>query len=53
MTYRFAYLKPYKENLDKLLEDTTFKDELTWFSASENEDIKAEHRKELMSVLIR
>ena len=53
-TYKFAYLKPYEEHFEKLFQDNTFRDELTLFAAGEeNELIKAEHRIEVMKILIR
>ena len=54
MTYNFRYLKPYAENFSKLMNDTTFRDELLLFSTDkENEVLKAEHRQDLMPILIR
>lgn len=51
-TYKFPYLKPYSENLDKLMNDSTFRDELTLFS-SNSELLQKEHREKLMPILIR
>lgn len=55
MAYKFAYLKPYKENFDKLMNDTTFRDELVVFSTNTEEEtlVKNEHKPDLMPVLIR
>eukprot|EP00794_Sanderia_malayensis_P003704 gene3704-4224_t len=47
-TYRFGYLKPYEDNFGKLLQDNTFKDELTLFSdEKETGIVKPEHRTEI------
>ena len=54
MTYKLEYLLPYKENLERLLEDKTFKDELMNFSS--NEDLKVvskDHHGDLVPILIR
>ena len=52
--YKFSYLKPYEEHLDKLFQENTFRDALTLFSASENDQVvKVEHRASLMNILIR
>lgn len=54
LTYKFQYLVPYKENLDRLLEDESFKDELTNLMMDEGETvIDPVHRDELMPVIIR
>ena len=54
MTYKFDYLLPYKENLDRLMEDKTFRDELTSFSADEELNVVIpEHREEFIYILIR
>lgn len=45
-------VKPYKENLENLLDDARFKNELTVFLQDENL-IRDEHRAELMPVLLR
>lgn len=53
-TYKFDYLKPYEEHIDKLFQDNTFRDSLTLFSSSdENAVIQVEHRNGLMNILIR
>ncbi|KAG8164752.1 hypothetical protein KVR01_005027 [Diaporthe batatas] len=45
-------VKPYKENLENLLDDARFKNELTVF-LQDDELIRGEHRAELMPVLLR
>ncbi|POS81078.1 hypothetical protein DHEL01_v200545 [Diaporthe helianthi] len=45
-------VKPYKENLENLLDDARFKNELTVF-LQDDELIRDEHRAELMPVLLR
>ena len=54
MTYKFNYLKPYKENIERLLDDENFRDELAHFSVDEETGIvDTSHREGLMPVLIR
>ncbi|XP_048356593.1 small subunit processome component 20 homolog isoform X1 [Sphaerodactylus townsendi] len=54
MTYKHPHLLPYRENLQRLLEDKSFKEEIVHFSISEeNTIIKTEHRPELVPVLMR
>ncbi|XP_069485978.1 small subunit processome component 20 homolog [Ambystoma mexicanum] len=54
MTYRHQHLMPYRENLQRLLEDKSFKEEIVHFSISEESTIvKDEHRPELVPVLMR
>lgn len=54
MTYKFNYLEPYKENIDRLLDDENFRDELAHFSVDEESGIvDVSHREGLMPVLIR
>ena len=54
MAYKFNYLLPYKENLERLMEDKTFRDELTSFSSDEESNVViAEHRTEFIQILIR
>ncbi|XP_060101236.1 small subunit processome component 20 homolog [Heteronotia binoei] len=54
MTYKHPHLLPYRENLQRLLEDKSFKEEIVHFSISEeNTIIKTQHRPELVSVLMR
>ncbi|XP_022238550.1 small subunit processome component 20 homolog [Limulus polyphemus] len=54
MTYNHKYLTPYKENFYSLLDEKTFKTEATLFSIdSEHGSVQAEHREELLPVLMR
>uniref|UniRef100_A0A8C4VGI6 UTP20 small subunit processome component n=1 Tax=Gopherus evgoodei TaxID=1825980 RepID=A0A8C4VGI6_9SAUR len=54
MTYKHPHLLPYKENLQRLLEDKSFKDEIVHFSiAEENTIVKMQHRPDLVPVLMR
>ncbi|XP_044311649.1 small subunit processome component 20 homolog isoform X3 [Varanus komodoensis] len=54
MTYKQPYLLPYRENLQRLLEDKSFKEEIVHFSISEESTIvKALHRSGLVPVLMR
>lgn len=54
MTYKFGYLQPYKENIERLLDDENFRDELAHFSVDEESGIvDTSHREGLMPVLIR
>ncbi len=54
MAYKFGYLLPYKENLDRLMEDKTFRDELMCFSSDEELNVVIpEHRAEFIHILIR
>ncbi|XP_026548510.1 small subunit processome component 20 homolog [Notechis scutatus] len=54
MTYKHPHLLPYKENLYRLLEDKSFKEEIVHFSISEeNSIVKPQHRPELIPVLMR
>ncbi|XP_042326453.1 small subunit processome component 20 homolog isoform X2 [Sceloporus undulatus] len=54
MTYKHPHLLPYRENLKRLLEDKTFKEEIVHFSISEESTIvKTIHRPELIPVLMR
>ena len=54
MTYKFNYLEPYKENIERLLDDESFRDELAHFSVDEESGIvDASHREGLMPILIR
>ncbi|KUI57586.1 U3 small nucleolar RNA-associated protein 20 [Cytospora mali] len=51
-TWKQAGVKPYRENLEFLLDDARFKNELTVFLQDEN-TILPQHRTELMPVLLR
>ncbi|KAJ1163535.1 hypothetical protein NDU88_003993 [Pleurodeles waltl] len=54
MSYRHQHLMPYRENLQRLLEDKSFKEEIVHFSISEESTIvKDDHRPELIPVLMR
>ncbi|XP_066490771.1 small subunit processome component 20 homolog [Tiliqua scincoides] len=54
MTYKHPHLLPYRENLQRLLEDKNFKEEIVHFSISEeNTIVKTLHRPELVPVLMR
>ncbi|MBN3281355.1 UTP20 protein, partial [Polyodon spathula] len=54
MTYKDPHLMPYKENLQRLLDDKHFKEEIVHFSISEeNTIVKAPHRPNLIPVLMR
>uniref|UniRef100_K7GES8 UTP20 small subunit processome component n=1 Tax=Pelodiscus sinensis TaxID=13735 RepID=K7GES8_PELSI len=54
MTYKHPHLLPYKENLQRLLEDKSFKEEIVHFSISEeNTIVKVQHRPDLVPVLMR
>ncbi|XP_063164718.1 small subunit processome component 20 homolog [Candoia aspera] len=54
MTYKHPHLLPYKENLYRLLEDKSFKEEIVHFGISEeNSIVKPQHRPELIPVLMR
>ncbi|XP_066447495.1 small subunit processome component 20 homolog [Eleutherodactylus coqui] len=54
LSYKHPHILPYKENLQRLLEDKYFKDEIVHFSISEESSVvKPMHRAELMPVLMR
>ncbi|KYO17523.1 small subunit processome component 20-like protein [Alligator mississippiensis] len=54
MTYKHPHLFPYRENLQRLLEDKSFKEEIVHFSISEeNTIVKTQHRPDLVPVLVR
>ncbi|XP_049638753.1 small subunit processome component 20 homolog isoform X1 [Suncus etruscus] len=54
MTYKHPHLLPYRENLQRLLEDRSFKEEIVHFSISEeNSIVKTAHRAELFPILMR
>lgn len=54
LTYKFYYLEPYRENIDRLLDDEIFRDELAHFSVDEDNGIVVKsHRDGLMPILIR
>ncbi|XP_059968757.1 small subunit processome component 20 homolog [Mesoplodon densirostris] len=54
MTYKHPHILPYRENLQRLLEDRSFKEEIVHFSISEdNTVVKAAHRANLFPILMR
>ncbi|XP_003269959.1 small subunit processome component 20 homolog [Nomascus leucogenys] len=54
MTYKHPHILPYRENLQKLLEDRSFKEEIVHFSISEdNAVVKTAHRADLFPILMR
>ncbi|XP_075456776.1 small subunit processome component 20 homolog [Ascaphus truei] len=53
-SYKHPHLLPYKENLQRLLEDKSFKEEIVHFSISEENSIVTPlHRPDLIPVLMR
>ncbi|XP_069048890.1 small subunit processome component 20 homolog [Lepisosteus oculatus] len=54
LTYKDGFLLPYKENLQRLLDDKLFKEEIVHFNISEDcAVVEAPHRPGLMPVLMR
>lgn len=54
MTYKHPHILPYRENLQRLLEDRSFKEEIVHFSISEdNTVVKTTHRADLFPILMR
>nr|XP_048274589.1 small subunit processome component 20 homolog [Myodes glareolus] len=54
MTYKHPHILPYRENLQRLLDDRSFKEEIVHFSLSEESAVvKAAHRADLCPVLMR
>ncbi|XP_073401122.1 small subunit processome component 20 homolog [Dendrobates tinctorius] len=54
LSYKHPHILPYKENLQRLLEDNNFKGEIVHFSISEESSVvKPMHRADLMPVLMR
>jgi len=54
LAYGSSYLMPYKDNLYRLLEDKSFRHELTLFSIDDaNSTVRSEHRAGLTPVLVR
>ncbi|XP_048213322.1 small subunit processome component 20 homolog [Perognathus longimembris pacificus] len=54
LTYRHPHILPYRENLQRLLEDRSFKEEIVHFSISEdNSVVKTAHRADLFPILMR
>ncbi|CAF0883188.1 unnamed protein product, partial [Brachionus calyciflorus] len=53
-TYQYEYLKPYQENLERLLDGKHFRHELIVFSLDESSGvIHNDHRKKLLPILMR
>ncbi|XP_058164591.1 small subunit processome component 20 homolog isoform X1 [Dasypus novemcinctus] len=54
MTYKHPHILPYRENLQRLLEDRSFKEEIVHFNISEdNAVVKTVHRADLFPILMR
>ncbi|KAG8439453.1 hypothetical protein GDO86_005604 [Hymenochirus boettgeri] len=54
LSYKHPHLLPYKENLERLLEDKSFKEEIVHFGISkENSVVKSFHRADVIPVLMR
>ncbi|XP_059042634.1 small subunit processome component 20 homolog [Mustela lutreola] len=54
MTYKHPHILPYRENLQRLLQDKSFKEEIVHFSISEdNTVVKTAHRADLFPILMR
>uniref|UniRef100_A0A8C9QSH5 UTP20 small subunit processome component n=1 Tax=Spermophilus dauricus TaxID=99837 RepID=A0A8C9QSH5_SPEDA len=54
MTYKHPHILPYRENLQRLLDDRSFKEEIVHFSISEeNTVVKTAHRADLFPILMR
>ncbi|KAM8777268.1 small subunit processome component 20 homolog [Rhynchonycteris naso] len=54
MTYKHPHILPYRDNLKRLLEDRSFKEEIVHFSISEdNTVVKTAHRADLFPILMR
>nr|XP_061809338.1 small subunit processome component 20 homolog [Nerophis lumbriciformis] len=54
LTYKDLYIVPYKENLEKLLDDKHFKEEIVHFNISEETGVvDASHRDGLIPLLMR
>ncbi|XP_033619392.1 small subunit processome component 20 homolog [Fukomys damarensis] len=54
MTYKHPHILPYRENLQRLLDDRTFKEEIVHFSISEDSAVvRTAHRAELFPILMR
>ncbi|KAF6340759.1 UTP20 small subunit processome component [Rhinolophus ferrumequinum] len=54
MTYKHPHILPYRENLQRLLEDKSFKEEIVHFNISEdNTVVKTAHRADLFPILMR
>ncbi|KAM5288941.1 small subunit processome component 20 homolog [Ctenodactylus gundi] len=54
MTYKHPHILPYRENLQRLLDDRSFKEEIVHFNISEeNTVVKTAHRADLFPILMR
>ncbi|XP_064199288.1 small subunit processome component 20 homolog [Anguilla rostrata] len=54
LTYKHPHVLPYKENLQRLLDDKHFKEEIVHFNISEEGSaVEASHRPDLIPVLMR
>lgn len=53
LTYKDANIVPYKENLERLLDDKHFKEEIVHFNISETGVVDASHRARLIPLLMR
>ncbi|XP_043565729.1 small subunit processome component 20 homolog isoform X2 [Chiloscyllium plagiosum] len=54
LTYKHPHMLPYRENLQRLLEDKSFKEEVIHFSiAEETTIVSAAHRPELIPIIMR
>uniref|UniRef100_A0A8C5L0M4 UTP20 small subunit processome component n=1 Tax=Jaculus jaculus TaxID=51337 RepID=A0A8C5L0M4_JACJA len=54
MTYKHPHILPYRENLQRLLDDRSFKEEIVHFSiAEDNTIVKTAHRADLFPILMR
>ena len=52
-TWRFDYMNEYKENLERLIDEKTLREEITSFNLTiEASPIKPEHRKPLSNIII-
>lgn len=53
LSYKHKHLTPYRDNLTRILNDDTFRDELARFVVDEEASVVAdEHREQLMPILI-
>ncbi|EDO33281.1 predicted protein, partial [Nematostella vectensis] len=54
LTYKFPYMEPYRDHVNKLLEDESFRDELALFTVDDGMAVvDPAHREELMPIVIR
>ena len=52
-TYKFPYLKPYHEDFEKLMDDSTFREELVKICSLDEPVFKEDHKEHLMPIVIR